>query len=66
MVISENYEGEEVVKHLSLTLTQQSVTKILTVTNMNLEILKAGAKNELLFNKLTCDFQLGNICNKNL
>ncbi len=45
------------------------MTKIVTVINMNLEILKAGAKNELLFNKPACDFQLGNnenICNKNL
>jgi hypothetical protein len=40
------------VEHLSPTLVaQQSVTKIIFVTMMNLVTHKAGAKHELLFNK---------------
>jgi hypothetical protein len=40
------------VKHLSATLVaQQSVTKIMPVTIMNLVTPKDGAKHELLFNK---------------
>jgi hypothetical protein len=40
------------VEHLSLTeVAQQSVTKIIHMTIMNLVTPKAGAKHELLFNK---------------
>jgi hypothetical protein len=40
------------VEHLSATqVAQQSVTKTISVTIMNLVTPKAGAKHELLFNK---------------
>ena len=39
--------------HLSTTLeAQQSVTKIIFLTSVNLVTPKAGAKHELLFNEL--------------
>jgi hypothetical protein len=42
----------EFVERLSLTqVAQQSVTKIMSLTIMNLVTPKAGAKHELLFNK---------------
>ena len=44
------------VEHLSVTkVAQQSVTKIISPTIMNLVTPKAGAKNELLFNKPASD-----------
>ncbi len=42
------------VEHPSPTLVaQQSVTKMISISIMNLVTPKAGAKHELLFNKLT-------------
>ncbi len=43
---------DECIEHLSRTqVSQQSVTKIMSVTIMYLVTPKAGAKHELLFNK---------------
>jgi hypothetical protein len=44
------------VEHLSMTyVAQQSVTKIIIVTIMNLVAPKAGARHELLFNEPASD-----------
>ncbi len=62
MVQSYSDEGGGGIEHLSLTLaTQGSVTKIIPLTFVNLVTPKAGAKLELLFNKLA-----SGLCKKRL